>query len=519
MNFDFDMDFEEESFGTIIFNMKTSGIDVKDIEEEYKKLLFSVGTLDREECIEKINKLINENFEYYKLINIDKLMEELVNVRKEFSVKCVEVLNELQEISDRSVNKYKDLVKNIYKKVYVLLKKEIENDRYAILNAVEDDYQSTLFLSELILEEVNELNGYSAAIEGLDLLNVMISAKRVDGIDTDYVDIDILQALVFVTTFGEKKKIMTEKLNFIKEKAPELIKTLYIDDPIDVASVQHHNENLDDVKSDIENNKKEIKKKLIAFLLSGLVVGGAGLKIHKGCQRMNNIDVVLSTVVKHDKYGNTETLPMTYLPKNENVVSNIIEVYGELEQNDKDDRYHRYIYKYDLTDLNFDSVDDYLNFDISNGNLKPISKEYVETDTTDDLDNIKYLNIITQNFSTIKTESIETQDLTPHFLYLGLLIISCIPWMPIDDLFDLYKYFKILKSNKKEYEEIIDELMKYYEKYKDQIIGSEFLQKEYEKLINSDVKKYIDDTLLEEVDKLVKELDVKTKKLKKNFEG
>lgn len=489
---------------TMLENMMNSKINVG----EYNKQLDEIFKLDNpEKEIEKLYMDVLKENEKYIIINTLAYAKSLRDINIETSkTKCKELLLNLSTLNYKIREENEDKIQEIYSYVYELMKKEInELNTYSIFMAVKNDNLASHYINKCILDECERLNSSVTKVEGLEKLNVLVNESKSKGNYSSVITKPILEQIVFVTMSDEKRERFTKAFEDLKKEIPEITKETQLKD-YDSYDVSNAQSTIEKNRKYVNADKKVIRKRLIALGLSATLFSGAGYMIPKLVSKWFSHKEAWTTTETYIKGEEVKPPIESYKRMNKQEVTRYLDVY-EKSRNLRDDLY---IKRYDLTNVVLDADDSetYLDIDLEYYKLEASDGKYVNVENAKELYGRRIYTIETQDFSkVIDSVDVLSRNFVGAFLYIVLILLACIPYMPLNDIYVVIRRLLDIKDEKSAVNQAIKSLKDLFEKYKPVIKENEKLYSIYLNMISEDADKYVDSSLIKEVDEAVSVLE------------
>lgn len=419
MNFDEGLKFEAQllKIKKIISQVKELGIDttkfeliVKKIEEEIKDPINEIcNNYNARESIDNIFKsdfiashyretlknLLNleekliEEYNTYAEINgnlllIESKLEKINEIELIDLLKIIEqTLRKLKTSSTINFEDEKILVEKAYQLTYQLIKLELLHlGSNTLLDSVLMDEIDTYYTEKYLLKEVSSLD---ASLESSKLILARVNQLKSKGLKSNYLDLELLNLLVSVSypeLIQTKKEFIITTYRSLEQKYNKIVKLF--------------NEKVKK-ENTIALSKKEQQKvtkkilKYTSFLLGSLsMLVGTFVGVSKIVKK-SSYDTAYYTIeqtydVNKDKFTEEEGYQVIE-PKD----STLLTVYCPYQENSEEyypssESYYREIYTYDVSELNYENIQDYVSIDLETFSFAPeITYEYKETLSAEDL--------------------------------------------------------------------------------------------------------------------------------------
>lgn len=335
------------SFNTVSNN--TGGAAVKSLRSETIYI----------ELSKELNNLIGEIEEDSKYIEIyyecERVKNDIYNNKQECDIDKLisEVLMLITKVigfNSREIERSNELIKKVYEVAYELIKLElIKKGNSLLLNHINNFNKGKEFITDFVREDLNKLD---LNVESNKSINIRLNELYCKG--TNYTLSDEKLILEILMRTDDRVKDNIEKM---------LIKLNERKDELQFDSKKYLLSKLRKVEAKVEINKENLKKKrrnrriAIAFLLAQLVSFiGIKNKIEKNCT-----DYTYMT--QRTVYDTVDDEVVSDIPSLEHKNGSrltTVKVYGSVEEG------YRYFYTYDASNVDLDSIEEYVECDTSN---------------------------------------------------------------------------------------------------------------------------------------------------------
>lgn len=272
-------------------NISKLNIDVSALYDELKELDIDVissslnkGGFALQKDVYKSNLVFVKKFQkklesYEVLFNIKNSTEYLSkfinkNLDKESVVKSsdeiIRSLEELKKCDGCYGSELESVINSLISLVYNVIKLEfIYIGDSKVLDYILKENMFIREINTFIVNEIEKLKISVNEIKGLDDLENIIFEKGKKGILAHYVSKDVFKALVVCTDYNKIEEYVINVLNNFKKQSKNIFDNLN----------QQKNEKVridsftDATKSKMISSFKEIKRKIIAFVLTGSILG------------------------------------------------------------------------------------------------------------------------------------------------------------------------------------------------------------------------------------------------------
>ena len=339
---------------------------------------------------------------YTKVSSFTNIFKNIVKDNKitpkqldEIVPQLISVLNDLNKIKTLNYTVEKNIIENIYKITYYLLKEEIKLDRTTLYNFLLKDEVNTIYLDKEISMELEQLNKNDTKNNDVFSRKNLLDLK---GLNSHYLDYELLRLLV--------------KVNKQEEDINELFKltSLYreIDNKLGI-----YKEKLNNISHKVKVNNDHILyyKKLSRYLknigriavsasLITALFGGAYLLMKK--DNYDHPSLRKTTITTYDSRDDSEKTTEPFYAKSKEYTEgvNVIKYEPYIRKNGN---FYRYITTYNLGDINNLTNEEILKIDFDNLDIKSDKKK----DTTDTLN---YENIYNNVFYIISKVQVDNND-------------------------------------------------------------------------------------------------------------
>lgn len=307
----------------------------------------------------------------------------------------ISVLNDLNKIKTLDYTVEKNIIENIYKITYYLLKEEIKLDKTTLYNFLLKDEVNTIYLDKEISIELEQLNKNDTKNNDVFSRKNLLDLK---GFNSHYLDYELLRLLV--------------KVNKQEEDINELFKLTSLYQEID-NKLGIYKEKLNNISHKVKVNNDHILyyKKLSRYLKNiGRIAVSASLitALFGGAYflaRKDNYDhpsLRKTYITTYDSRDNSEKTAEAFYAKSKEYTEgvNVIKYEPYIRKNGN---FYRYITTYNLGDINNLTNEEILKIDFDNLDIKSDKKK----DTTDTLN---YENIYNNVFYIISKVQVDNND-------------------------------------------------------------------------------------------------------------
>jgi len=322
--------------------------------------------------IDKVNQHILSIYnDYYKIrmkyTELNNIIQDIDNINiQEFSKKILDLLKELKTLESIDYEDERDLIEGIYNLVYMVIKLEIVyTSNSQLLEYVKTNDNDISYITKLIKDDIEKLSRKNSVLS-----NKVQELDKIGLRDNQYLDKDLIMLICVTDNKKLSTKVEKEFLNSIDQYTKvsnELVKLEEINksDNNRIAELKKENKNLE---------FKKLLKRISLLVNLGIVSGAIAFSI-QGTKKMTQSIEYKTITTTYDTSMPEEEILEEYLPETMNQVS--LTEYSEWEEPGYfRDGYKRYVYNYDLSNVEFyDNVEDYLNPELKE---KMVVTQYVE---------------------------------------------------------------------------------------------------------------------------------------------
>lgn len=325
--------------------LESIGLDTKDykvvlntvessLNEEYKTKLkdkyFGIE-LDYTSAISKLNYLeseLNEYEIYFKTYSFcNHITDILKNINKnnitEYIDKVIELLTEMKLSNTLVYTKEKQVLEGLYTVTYyLLLYEKMLLNTTKLYNYVRQNEIDLCYLDKILMNDIKPLNN--------DKLNSIINLYNSKGINTHYIEEDILSEILSIKYNYNITNEITNKLDVIKKEILNNIKQINKKEK-DRFDIEYNFNNLD---RNIKYGKKEVKASILSLIAGLTLLGVPTFGIVKLFPSYDDKIPTTKTIYMED--GSSETIDNGYTWK------------SSISNNDKNARLKKY-YPYEKT--------------------------------------------------------------------------------------------------------------------------------------------------------------------------
>lgn len=430
---------EEKSRAAKIKRECEEGVTVGAVQMQ-AETQYSEGIKELREISSKLEKHRVYYYSYTEAQNIESQLnkKDITSEQiKAYANGTIALLNQIQSSDTRSYNSEKLIVERIYSLAYNVIKLEIiTNGKSIVLEWVKNNSVAASFINSLIVQDL-------ALIEKKDISNDIIketlSSIKSSGINPSYLD----EGLILFIAMQKKSS-----LKYIENSLLNIIKDITDSEQL-IESSQTNNNSLEDKINELKNTIKRsrIYKELgltisLIALLAGLKYGSEkAVKLIGHNEYKTDVDY-FSTQIDAQAPDYPE-----YMPKINGFSETTLTAYDVWRQEGIFfGKYQRNIVTYDLSEVDMDSLEDFMNYDFSELSNKSEDTETAEELNADELYDKAIVEIIrlTQDENNeIFVPNEEIQEVV-----LVLLSITGAVLASIGEFFILKSIIKKLKSKR-----------------------------------------------------------------------
>jgi len=390
----------------------------------------------------------------------------------------IDVLSLVRDSND--IDQNNKIIKDMYNTAYQIIKLELLTKfESRIYNYVKRNQLDMLFIDKCFQDELKTID---LSDKRYNKLNLKMLKQANNGLGQDYFDLDSIKLLLVCN--GDINNNIAITLKDGIDSSDKLGKKF----DVNVKNLYSLKKKLDNYKINLVRAKKKIVVNSLSVLLTLTMFAGWGLGAHKLLKKIVTYDKYNKVVTTYsDLNGLNVTDECVYIDftQKDLVDKRYIREYGLWKQID-DNEYEREIKVYDISDFNFDSIEDYISYGVDN---YKVSYD-LETEVSENVENY--------SSSYIEVEKIDVDEPSKVFrvseycigivLFLcaytiiSLLVASAKNYTFIDRISDLKDYLKGFKENKKLSVETLEEMKKIVLDMQDIINKNEELKLEFNKL-------------------------------------
>lgn len=411
--------------------LESIGLDTKDykvvlntiestLNEEHKTKLkdkyFGIE-LDYTSAISKLNYLeseLNEYEIYFKAHSFcNHVTDVLKNINKnnitEYIDKVIELLTEMKLSNTLVYTKEKQVLEGLYTVTYyLLLYEKMLLNTTKLYDYVRQNEIDLCYLDKLLINDIKPLNN--------DKLNSIINLYNSNGINTHYIEEEILSEILSIKYNYNVTNEITKKLDVIKKEILNNIKQINKKEK-DRFDIEYNFENLD---KNIKYGKKDVKASVLSLIAGIALLGGPTFGIIKLFPPYDDKIPTTKTIYIED--GSSETIDDGYAWK------------SSIFNDDKNARLKKY-YPYEKTKLgNFQRKVEYKNLKIDStkdieDNLSIVDiSDMVDSTCIQTKDSLNIDDFYTEPYMQIEVTNYDydnsVKDIRKSFLILEIIAIT-----------------------------------------------------------------------------------------------
>lgn len=411
--------------------LESIGLDTKDykvvlntiestLNEEHKTKLkdkyFGIE-LDYTSAISKLNYLeseLNEYEIYFKAYSFcNNVTDILKNINRnnitEYIDKVIELLTEMKLSNTLVYTKEKQVLEGLYTVTYyLLLYEKMLLNTTKLYDYVRQNEIDLCYLDKILINDIKPLNN--------DKLNSIINLYNSNGINTHYIEEEILSEILSIKYNYNITNEITKKLDVIKKEILNNIKQINKKEK-DRFDIEYNFENLD---KSIKYGKKEVKVSVLSLIAGIALLGGPTFGIIKLFPPYDYKIPTTKTIYIED--GSSETIDDGYAWK------------SSIFNDDKNARLKKY-YPYEKTKLgNFQRKVEYKNLKIDStkdieDNLSIVDiSDMVDSTCIQTKDSLNIDDFYTEPYMQIEVTNYDydnsVKDIRKSFLILEIIAIT-----------------------------------------------------------------------------------------------
>jgi len=432
----------------------------------------------KSEVTNSINK--NKDDMIVKIFDVNHV-DDLVN-------KIIDILNQIKSLNSVNVDKIgkeATIVKEIYNTAYELIKLEVatkyESKLYDYILASQYDLSC---VNKCFYDEINKLDLTSNRYIKLHKKLFELDSR---GLGNDYFDIESIKLLLDCDDRYNIESSISSKLDTISKS----INSFNNEFSQNMNILTDTKKKVLEGRSQLRRTRRGRFKSIISLILSFSILGGVGYGVFRLSKYLANSDCYKKTVTTYSDYNGLNVSDDYVIANSISSSPNTIYLreYGVWEDTIGGD-YKREIKVYDVSDFDFENIEDYVNYGLDNYGVS-FEKE---KDTTADAIKIysdPYIEVEKTYVDTSNVEVVYEKDIFIlscvlfYMVYFALFMMVCgisqgqFVFGNIDDIFEYFKECKNLKVNNiKNLEKIKSTILK----LQDVINSDEKLRVEFNKL-------------------------------------
>jgi len=353
------------------------------------KLLKLIEQLEKYDVFFRIKNFISyvkcqDNKDYNK-IDIKKLIED-----------AYRILIDLDNVYNQNED---DIISELFDTIYELIKLEIIiTGRSKLFDIVKNRESDCYFLNKSIKNDVDnnvlDNNMHDDIREKVYELNSL-------GLSNNYVDIDLIKMLLRF-----EKNNSVNNINVSDKKLNEILTSYHenVEETLEcVNNLNELNGYNKDLKDKCKLNLGKFYRRVIALLLFFTVSLSGGIGIHKLLKRISSDKTYTNSVTTYSDWnGLSQTTDEIYKSEFDDFVDKTyLKEYGVWEEKTANSgEYGREVKIYDVSNFEFDNIEEYVSYGIENYNVN--SKTETETVSRDvQLYSEPYIEVVKNNVDTL----------------------------------------------------------------------------------------------------------------------
>lgn len=434
--------------------IERSGFDMTSYKEDLKE---QENIDDYEEIYDSLkhyidcSKGINLLKEIERNMDNDEKLDENIN-------DIIEVLNIFRNNREllKKNNNIDDLKNKLYSVSYKVITKEILNSLDSIVfEEIEKDEYDLLKLSEFIFEK--RIKGILDYKEEYDE-NLVKKLQEKIREKTRSNDILIInkEIIVLVVSIYNTEIIRKNSIEIFKKTKEEYIHHIneIIASESTVEKLANRKENKSQAK---KKNDKSIKNRILAFLASLGILVSVSNYTHKSLKDMyTSYETVHTVATQTDGKLEIKTFDSKYFPKIDGEKQAVLSVYYDKFETASGTK--QFVEEFYLPTINVSEIENYINIDLNDPSITLKSSKTKDSDIFPN--NTRQISLYKQNLENFNEDKVSKFTLG-LIITLVDLIISCIPYMPLDDIIKLKKLLKKKKMIDENYYEVELQIMSY----------------------------------------------------------
>lgn len=371
----------------MIANIKEIGFDVSEYEKVLKSITSNVNNnvkvsynkgfaranyeIDYSNGIAELNKLIShlEKYDvYFKVLNSCEWLNIRISEKditkdqlKQYVSEMIYNLKQIVKSDTMDYDNEKHIVEMVYEVAYKIIKLELMmTGSSSLYNYIKQEDINISYFNVIIMKELAELK-----TKGKDTtyLKQKLFEIRKNGINSNYFNLDLIKVLLVYDGNNSFKDNINERMNAIINRINVNIREI----KKLVREYQDDEYERKEYKNDIKENRKNIRNRLIAFLIATSIMIGGGIGLQRLIKKesiknkYNRTTEIYSTITD-DVTTETDEIYLSDDPEEKTIVR----VYDPYKNESRRD----YQY-YDVSYLDFDNLKDYYEYGIDNYGVVP----------------------------------------------------------------------------------------------------------------------------------------------------
>lgn len=493
----------------MIANIKEIGFDVSEYEKVLKSITSNVNNnvkvsynkgfaranyeIDYSNGIAELNKLIShlEKYDvYFKVLNSCEWLNIRISEKditkdqlKQYVSEMIYNLKQIVKSDTMDYDNEKHIVEMVYEVAYKIIKLELMmTGSSSLYNYIKQEDINISYFNVIIMKELAELK-----TKGKDTtyLKQKLFEIRKNGINSNYFDLDLIKVLLVYDGNNSFKDNINERMNAIINRINVNIREI----KKLVREYQDDESERKEYKSDIKENRKNIRNRLIAFLIATSIMIGGGIGFQKLVKKESIKDKYKRTIeiystITDDVTTETDEIYLSDDPEEKTIVR----VYDPYKNESRRD----YQY-YDVSYLDFDNLKDYYEYGVDNYGVVPQdgTLRTRDKDIISDYQN-SYTEVEKSTYEYIGKELDKSAYFLGYLMYaLVLLMFEGLYYLLTNPRYDtviiggiheLYDETKELLANKERYKEYKDKIADNINKMLELVNQNEELRDEFNRL-------------------------------------
>lgn len=443
----------------VISNLKNVGIDVtryeniidditneckKEIDKGTKEVILDDSAVSVScylessyiKAMSRLEKLLQEldKYEVYlRVASLTGILREFLKKKNkeekdlaDLRVTLISILEDLKKSGTLSYEVEGKLVNDIYSLVYDFIKEEIKKlNNSPTLEILQADEIHKYNLDKFIIKELENMN-----LKDPKNRFILLRKNELDleGVDTHYVDEELIRKIVAVTDLGEYYERKCAELNQKISDYYNKLDSLYRNDLVLEKGIK-------EAEEFHKKSKKRVFTSIPLFIsAASLIIGlfGSPIKLAFMGGKVKKYKIDKTTISSLDGSERKEEL---YLNSDDKTLFIEVKPYEKY----KGKSFSRDLIKYDVSGLGDLSIDDYLSIDFDELGIEgKKDTENKETLTLDDLYNETFYLI--EKYVVDENDIKETTE--PLMVFFGMVLfelLAALLWMLLEVLIDCFK--------------------------------------------------------------------------------